>query len=263
MAVRPEPPAFLLQARGLRMSYGPLEVLKGVDLTVAAGETLAILGPNGAGKTTLFRVLSGEAAASDGSIVYAGRDVFRMPAFRRVRLGIGRTFQMARVFADMTVCENMLVAIERRYVSQRQSLPGWWRTGPSAAMQQEAIDNLHDVGLALQSDRFAKVLSHGDKKRLELGLALALKPRLLMLDEPTAGMAPADRLATVALLRDLKRRHDMTLLLTEHDMDVVFGLATSVIVLNYGTIIAAGTPDEVRQNARVRDVYLGQGHGHA
>jgi branched-chain amino acid transport system ATP-binding protein len=258
MAEDPQP---LLRAQGLRMSYGQLEVLKGIDLAVAAGETLAVLGPNGAGKTTLFRILSGDATASAGKIVYSGRDVTRLPEFRRVRLGIGRTFQTARIFADMTVRENMVVAIERGRASRREKLPGWWRAAPADAVRQEAIDNLRGIGLAPRAEQPAKLLSHGDKKRLELGLALALKPKLLLLDEPTAGMAPADRLAAVELLRDLKRQHDMTLLLTEHDMDVVFGLATSVIVLNYGEIIAAGAPHEVRENPRVRDVYLGQDHG--
>ncbi len=253
----------LLHARGLRMSYGRIEVLKGVDVDVAHGETLAILGPNGAGKTTLFRVLSGESPSSAGRIVYAGRDVTRLPAHRRVRFGIGRTFQVARIFASMTVRENMVVAIERRIASSRERLPPWWRAAPAATTDAEARDNLHHVGLAAQADRAASLLSHGDKKRLELALALALRPRLLMLDEPTAGMAPADRLAAVELLRAVKQRHDMTLLLTEHDMDVVFGLATRVMVLNYGEVIAAGTPETVRADPRVRDVYLGQGATHA
>ena len=168
---------------------------------------------------------------------------------------------MARIFADMTVQENTIVALERRYAQYREPVPGWWKAAPSPAMRREVLAVLGGIGLASRAELPAKLLSHGDKKRLELGLALALKPTLLMLDEPTAGMAPGDRLAAVKLLRELKQRHEMTLLLTEHDMDVVFGLATSIVVLNYGEIIAAGTPEEVRRNSRVREVYLGHGQG--
>ncbi len=253
----------LLDGANLHKSYGSVQVLKGVSIGVEEGETVAVLGPNGAGKTTLFRVLSGEIRADAGTITFAGRDVTRLAEYHRVRRGVGRTFQNARIFPDLTVVENMMVAVERRRATAGEPLDRWWRRSPSAAVNREALDGLAALGLAAYQDRLARWLSLGDKKRLELGLALMLKPRILMLDEPTAGMAPGDRMAAVELLRTLKQQHRMTLLLTEHDMEVVFGLATRLIVLNYGEVIAAGDPQAVRDNPRVREVYLGQGGHHA
>ncbi len=253
----------LLQARGIHKSYGSIKVLRGIDLDIADGETLAILGPNGAGKTTLFRVLSGEVPASAGLTMFSGSDVTTTPAHLRVRQGIGRTFQISRTFLSMTVRENMITAVEQRRAASREPVQPWWYGKPSDAIEQEASANLRSVGLLIRADQPAATLSHGDKKRLELAMTLALKPRLLMLDEPTAGMAPADRGVAVELLRRLKAEHHMTLVLTEHDMGVVFDLATRVMVLNYGETIALGTPDAVRADPLVRQVYLGHGMGHA
>jgi branched-chain amino acid transport system ATP-binding protein len=180
-----------------------------------------------------------------------------------VRQGIGRTFQISRTFLGMTVRENMTIAVEQRCAAGKEHVQAWWRAKPSDAIAQEADANLQAVGLLTHADQSAATLSHGDKKRLELAMTLALKPRLIMLDEPTAGMAPADRGAAVELLRRLKAEHRMTLLLTEHDMGVVFDLATRVMVLNYGETIAMGTPEAVRGDPLVRQVYLGHGADHA
>ncbi len=241
-------------------------MLKKVDLSVAQGDTFAIIGPNGAGKTTLFKVLSGELFADQGTVVYGGRDVTAMPAWQRVRLGVGRSFQVARVFADLTTEENMIVSVEAhlRNAGLGASRPLAWR--PSNEVRDRVAETLEEVGLTGKRAEVARLLSHGDKKRLELAMILALQPRILMLDEPTAGMSPADRKAATELLAAVKERHGMTIVLTEHDMDVVFGLASRVAVLHYGEIIADGEPDAVRSNALVRDIYLGHsgaGDSHA
>ena len=251
----------LLEAAGLRKSYGALEVLKGVDLRLSEGLTLAMIGPNGAGKTTLFKVLTGEAPASGGSVRFMGRDITREPAFRRVRLGIARTFQVARVFHDMTALDNIVVAVERRRSARGESTGPWRAVRPAAAVRAEAGDWLAEVGLTRVAGVEARLLSHGDKKRLELAGALALEPRVLMLDEPTAGMSPSDRHETVRLLARIKSERGVTILMTEHDMDVVFGLADVLMVLNYGEIIAQGAPAQIRADPTVRAVYLGREAG--
>ncbi|MDX5501639.1 MAG: ABC transporter ATP-binding protein, partial [Rhodobacterales bacterium] len=227
-----------------------------------AGEVLAVIGPNGAGKTTLFKVLTGEVDLQGGRVTFDGRDITSMPAHQRVRLGSGRTFQVARVFPEMTALENVVVAIES--VSAAGPAPrfrlGWW---PRREVQDLAMQHLAEVGLAEKSAMHAGTLSHGDKKRLELACCLALKPRILMLDEPTAGMSPGDRRQAVELIMRIKRDHDLSIMLTEHDMGVVFGMADRILVLNYGELVAEGTVDEVRANEKVREIYLGSGALHA
>lgn len=253
----------ILRAQGLYKSYGSIAVLKDVSINMRPGETHAVIGPNGAGKTTLFKTLSGEVLPDQGSIEIAGQRVDRMDGYQRVRLGVGRTFQVARVFGEETVLHNMIVAVE-----SRQRLAGLlpllsWRMAPTSAVVQEARDVLQQMGLDRQAERMAGVLAYGDRKRLELAMSLALQPKLLMLDEPMAGMSPSDRLAATETIRRVVKDRGISVLLTEHDMEVVFTLADHVTVLNYGEVIAAGLPEEVRASPRVREVYLGHEVQHA
>lgn len=252
----------LLVATGLHKSYPAVKVLKGVNLRIAPSETLAVIGPNGAGKTTLFKVLTGEVQADEGAIRFDGREVTRTPGHERVRMGIGRTFQSARVFHDVSVLDNVIVALEASARPLRRGLArlAWW---PEPRIIETAREILADLGLDAKRNELPRNLSHGDKKRLELGCCLALRPRILMLDEPTAGMSPQDRAAAVELIMRIRDREKLAVMLTEHDMGVVFGLADRIIVLNYGELIAEGTGEEVRANPRVRDIYLGTGGGHA
>jgi len=247
----------ILEVRDLRKSYGAMPILKGIDFDLVRGGALALIGPNGAGKTTLFKVLTGETPATSGSVSYAGEEIVKLSAFRRVRKGIGRTFQVARVFLEMSALENVIVAIERRMRMAGQPLGRWYDFRPSPQIRREAMVRLAEVGLDRQCAMEARFLSHGDKKRLELAISLALEPEVLMLDEPTAGMSPSDRQDTVKLLKRLKAERGFTMMMTEHDMDVVFGLADSAMVLNYGEIIARGSLEAVRDDPMVREVYLG------
>ncbi len=248
--------AILLGARAIEKSYGRLSVLKGVDLTIEEGEAHVVIGPNGAGKTTLFKVLSGELVPEEGSVRFAGSDVTQLPGWQRTRLGIGRTFQSARIFTDLTTFENLVIALEAK-VHAGSSLLELLRLRPARETGRAVEAMLEEFSLTNVADWPASSLSHGDKKCLELAMALAARPRLLMLDEPTAGMAPADRQRSVDLISKLLARGGFSLLLTEHDMEVVFGLATRITVLNYGEVIATGSPEEVRSNPKVREVYLG------
>ncbi len=252
----------VLVAKGIRKNYGSLEVLKGVNLSVGAGETFAIIGPNGAGKTTLFKVLTGEVSAQGGSVSFDGKDVTRLPAFVRARMGFGRTFQVARVFGELSIFTNVVLAIEARKVNGGESCGRWWDWRPSIETNDEARSLLESVVLGRQGDEEAGLLSHGDKKRLEFAVTLAGKPRILMLDEPTAGMSAADRKSTTNLLRDLKAQ-GITIIMTEHDMDVIFDLADRLMVLNYGAVVSQGDPVTVREDDMVKQVYLGKGVGHA
>ena len=253
----------ILQARGIIKDYPSVKVLRNVDISVTEGDTLAVIGPNGAGKTTLFKVLSGEVFPDRGTVLFEGRDVTRMPVWRRVRGGFGRSFQIASVFPDLTAAENVLVAVEALSAGNAQGRTIGWKCSPSQAARELVEEVLDEVGLAEKGGNLARLMSHGDKKRLELAMSLALRPRILLLDEPTAGMAPGDRQQSIELIAAVRARHNMTVVLTEHDMGVVFGLASRVVVLHHGELIASGTPDEVRQNPIVRDVYLGSEAIHA
>jgi branched-chain amino acid transport system ATP-binding protein len=253
----------LLEVDSLGKSYGAVAALKSATFSVEAGEAFAIIGPNGAGKTTLFKALTGEVMPDRGSVRFRGADVTRTPAHRRAASGFGRTFQVARVFPNTTALENVIVAIEARQRTRGESPARWYSVRPARSVVAEAEQALARIGLAALADTEARYLSHGDKKRLELALTLALQPGILMLDEPTAGMSPSDRQQTVELLARIRRDSGVTLLLTEHDMDVVFGLAGRIMVLNYGEQVALGTPQEIRADRRVQELYLGEEVGDA
>lgn len=253
----------ILKAVDLTKAYGNIVVLKSVGITMRRGETHAVIGPNGAGKTTLFKVLSGEVPADQGRIEINGKRVEHLDGFKRVRMGVGRTFQVARVLNEVTVLENMIVAIEAKQRQTGKISCLSLRIHPSAHTLEEADAQLASMNLRDVQKVIAGLLAYGDRKRLELSMSLALQPELLMLDEPMAGMSPSDRLAAVQTIREVVRKHSISVLLTEHDMDVVFALADQVTVLNYGEVIASGPPETVRANSRVRDVYLGHGAQHA
>ena len=257
-------PDVILDARGIEISYGALKVLHGVDLQVRQAETFAIIGPNGAGKTTLFKVLTGERMPAAGTVTYRGEEITRLPAYRRARLGFGRTFQVARIFGELDLRTNVAISIEARLRAARRSPAPWWRWSLSATVRTDAEELLERFGFARA--RFydeAQYLSHGDRKRLEFCIALATRPQILMLDEPTAGMSPADRRQMTGLLARLKSETGITIIMTEHDMDIIFELADRLMVLNYGAVIAIGDPQEVRDDPTVREVYLGHGQHHA
>lgn len=248
----------MMEARGIHKSYGRVKVLENVDFDLIEGEAHVVIGPNGAGKTTLFRCLSGESRINGGTITLGGNDITALDGWQRVKLGIGRSFQVARIFPDMSAFENLIVAIETRERVDKGLKSTFGLVAPRREVRDEAERLVAELGLEGRLDEPASTLSHGDKKRLELAMSLALKPKLLMLDEPTAGMSPSDRAEAVRLISDVRERYGLTLLLTEHDMEVVFGLATRLTVLHHGAIIASGEPHEVRAHPRVREVYLGQ-----
>jgi branched-chain amino acid transport system ATP-binding protein len=242
----------VLVAEGLRKRFGANEAVAGVSLAVEPGEMLALIGPNGAGKSTCFNMLGGQLRPDAGSVRLEERDVTGLAPRRLAHLGVGRTFQITASFASMTVRENVQTAL---LAQKRQA----WRFWQAADAQHVGLAEglLARVGMASQAERPAGVLAYGDLKRLELAMALAGDPVLLLMDEPTAGMAPAERAALMALVRGIARDQGVAVLFTEHDMDVVFGHADRVLVLDRGRLIAQGTPEAVRADPRVRAVYLG------
>ncbi len=248
----------LLKVDGLFLGYGAIPVLKNIAFHVDDKETFAIIGPNGAGKSTLFKALTGEKLPDKGSIIYDGKQIARLPAHERVRGGFGRTFQVSRIFPSNTVVDNIVVAIEARERMKGRRHGSWFSWRPAQEIKDEAEKSAASVGLSSKRTVEARFLSHGDKKRLEIAITLALSPRVLMMDEPTAGMSPTDRHQTMDLIRRVREETGVTVLLCEHDMDVVFGLCTRVMVLNYGEIIAIGPAEEVRANPAVKEVYLGE-----
>jgi len=243
----------VLAVENLEKSYGKFQAVKGVSFSLQAGEILALIGPNGAGKSTCFNMINGQIAPSAGRVFMFGRDATAMAARAIWRLGVGRTFQIAATFASMTVTENVQVAL----LSYRHH----WAAHHWAARyyRQEAIDLLALVGMAEQASRSCGELAYGDVKRLEFAIALANDPKLLLMDEPTAGMAPSERSALISLVAQIARDRSIGVLFTEHDMDAVFGYSDRILVLNRGVLIAEGTPQKVRADAEVQAVYLGAG----
>jgi branched-chain amino acid transport system ATP-binding protein len=248
------PASTVLAVERLAKSFDGIEAVSDVSFTVAAGEIVAMIGPNGAGKTTCFNLLNGQLAPDGGNVTLLGRRIEGLPARAIARAGVGRTFQVAATFASMTVRENVQMALLAHAGAQRG-------IGARATDLQtaEADALLERVGVAELADQGCATLAYGDGKRVELALALANDPKLLLMDEPTAGMPMRARGALMRLASDLARRNSVAVLFTEHDMDVVFGHADRVIVLDRGRVIAEGPPDAVRADPRVRAVYLGAG----
>ena len=247
----------VLAVEHLAKSFGGVEAVRGVSFEVAAGELLALIGPNGAGKTTCFNMLNGQLPADGGSVRFEAREILGMQPREVWRLGVGRTFQITATFASMTVRENVQMAL----LAHHRRLREWWR--PAARLYRDEADRLlARVGMKEQAERACSVLAYGDLKRVELAVALANEPRLLLMDEPTAGMAPKERIALMALAAEIVRERGIAVLFTEHDMDVVFAHADRIIVLNRGRLIAAGEPAEVRASAEVQQVYLGSRGAH-
>ncbi|WP_138470041.1 ABC transporter ATP-binding protein [Poseidonocella sp. HB161398] len=246
----------LLEARGLCKAYGALSVTDDLSMQVAAGELHAVIGPNGAGKTTLIAQLSGQLAPDRGSIRFGGRDVTRLDMPARLRLGLARSFQITTLMPAMTALENVALAVQGRSGS---SFRFWRPVAAERALNEAAMACLEEVGMAGRAGRPAGAMSHGEKRQLELAVALACEPRLLLLDEPLAGTGPQEAEVLVALLARLKGR--ITMLLIEHDMEAVFALADRVSVLVYGRILASGAPEAIRQDPKVRAAYLGEEAG--
>ncbi|WP_024507870.1 ABC transporter ATP-binding protein [Bradyrhizobium sp. ARR65] len=244
----------LLSVEGLTKSYGGVHAVRGVSFSLQAGEILALIGPNGAGKSTCFDMLNGQITPDSGRIRLLGEDTTGQPPRTIWRLGVGRTFQITATFPTMTVRENVQVAL----VSHGRHLFNVWTTIRNFA-GAEAGGLLELVGMGGYADRPCGELAYGDLKRLELAIALANKPRLLLMDEPTAGMAPRERIELMRLTARIAREQSIGVLFTEHDMDVVFEHADRILVLNRGTLIAQGSPAEVRRNSEVRAIYLGEG----
>lgn len=253
-----EPSEAMLQLDQVSRAFGALRAVDGVSLVVRPGERRAIIGPNGAGKTTLFNVISGELPASAGRIRLAGRDITRMSAHRRAAAGLGRTYQITNLFPRLTVEENLLLAI-RGLGPRKFSLFGAARPRPEEA---EAVERaLRESGMTARRRAPASLLSYGEQRELELAVALATNPRLLLLDEPAAGLSPAERGKIAQRIRELPS--DMTVVLIEHDMNLALGLAEAVTCLYFGQVLVEGRPDEIRANAKVQEVYLGTAHRHA
>lgn len=248
----------MLEISGLSKSFGGFHAVSDVCLTVETRQIAAVIGPNGAGKSTLFNLITGHLRADRGTVRLDGRDVTGAPPHRICRMGVGRSFQRTNIFTKLTVFENLQAAY---LVHHRRGTNFWGRS--EAFYRDETARLLVSIGLAGQESTIAGTLSYGNQKQLELGLALASDPHLLLLDEPTAGMSATETHETIQLLERIAAERELTLLFTEHDMDVVFSIAQKIAVLHQGRVIAEGTPAEVRGDAEVRRVYLGHGLAHA
>ena len=243
----------LLEVRRLSKSFGALRASDQIDFDVTEGETHAVIGPNGAGKTTFISQISGDLRPDTGTIRFAGEEITALPAHRRSRKGLARSFQITSIYRDFNVLDNVALAVQAH---AGHSFRFWRAAREDRALRQPAMQVLEQVGLAKRADVLAANLSHGEQRQLEIAMALATRPRLLLLDEPVAGMGTDESLRMVEFLASIKG--SKTIVLVEHDMDAVFSLADRISVLVYGRIIATGTPAEIRANPEVRAAYLGE-----
>jgi branched-chain amino acid transport system ATP-binding protein len=247
----------VLEISGLSKSFGGFRAVSNVSLTVKTRQIAAVIGPNGAGKSTLFNLITGHLRPDSGKVMLDGHDITGAAPYRICRMGVGRSFQRTNIFAKLTVFENLQAA----YIVHRRRGANLWSRSDSL-YRDETMNLLRSIGLGVQEKTIAGTLSYGNQKQVELGLALASDPRVLLLDEPTAGMSATETHDTIALLKRIAEERELTLLFTEHDMEVVFSIAEKIAVLHQGRIIAEGLPDTVRANDEVRRVYLGHGLTH-
>jgi branched-chain amino acid transport system ATP-binding protein len=245
----------VLEVQAVSKRFGSLVAVREVSLSVAKGELRAIIGPNGAGKTTFFNLVSGLFPPSAGSIHFDGREVTRLAAHERVKLGMARTFQITEIFPELTVYENVRIGTE---IAQGYRLRAWINRSERQEIRRAVEATLELTGLAAKAQRLVGELAHGDQRAAEIAMALALQPRLLLLDEPTAGMGDQETYEITQLIRRLHRDNAFTIVLIEHDMRVVFHLADRITVLDQGALLAEGTPAEIAGNAAVQAAYLGK-----
>jgi branched-chain amino acid transport system ATP-binding protein len=244
----------VLEAKRVSKHFGNLMAVRNVSLAVQKGELRAIIGPNGAGKTTFFNLISGFFPPSSGTIAFDGRDITALPVHQRVGLGMARTFQITEIFPELTVFENVRISSE---VTEGFRLRPWISQVERARVHRHVEETLELTGLGAKSGRLVGELSHGDQRAAEIAMALALRPRLLLLDEPTAGMGDQETYEVTQLIRRLHRESKFTVVLIEHDMRVVFHLADRITVLDQGSLLAEGTPQEIAANEAVQAAYLG------
>jgi branched-chain amino acid transport system ATP-binding protein len=249
--IQHRPSESLLETRNLTRAFGKLVAVDSVSITIREGELHSIIGPNGAGKTTFFRLISGEMAPSGGTIRFNGEDITGLPQHKVVRRGIAKSYQITNVFPYLTVFENVRVAAQ----GWRRSFNFWTRASSCDDARERATAILHDIGLEAKTSVLAAHLSHGEQRHLELGIALAANPLLLLLDEPTAGMSPEETEDTMALIPQIARGR--TVVIVEHKMKLVMKISDRITVLHQGQVLADGKPDEIRANEQVRKTYLG------
>lgn len=241
-----------LKTQGLTKEFGKLRAVNEVTLEIQQGDIHAIIGPNGAGKSTYFNLITGYHPVTSGKTLFKGKEITHLPAYRRCKLGITRSFQITSIYPKLTVYESVLMGL----LSHRRLTLNFFSSAKKH-FREEVWRILEDVGLSDQANRLGDSISHGDKKRLELGITLGTEPEVLLLDEPTCGMSPDETESTMIFVKKLVDERGLTILFTEHDMSVVFGIAKRISVLHQGTLIADGTPENVRANEEVRKVYLG------
>jgi branched-chain amino acid transport system ATP-binding protein len=241
-----------LQTQGIRKEFGKLRAVNDVTLEVLKGDVHAIIGPNGAGKSTYFNLITGYHRATSGKVLFKGKEITNLPAYNRCKLGMTRSFQITSIYPKLTVYESVLIGL----LSHRRITVNFLSTAKKY-FKEEVWRILDDVGLKDQANTSGDSISHGDKKRLELAITLGTEPELLLLDEPTCGMSPDETETTMIFIKKLVEERELTILFTEHDMSVVFGIAKRISVLHQGTLIADGRPEEVRANEEVQKVYLG------
>lgn len=244
----------ILEIKHLVKSFNGNTVINDINMSVLEGELSSIIGPNGAGKTTLFNLITGYHLSNSGGIYFGGKDITGMQPYDIVRQGIGRSFQITNIFPRLTVLENIVATV---ITHQKGNLNIVTPTRKLKFVHEKAYEMLERVGMADMAQHQSSTLAHGNQKRLDMAVALALEPKILLLDEPTSGMSPEERWQTVELIQDLWKKLKITMLFIEHDMDIVFGISQKVTVLGYGVIIAEGTPEEISKNEKVIEAYLG------
>ncbi|OIQ96204.1 lipopolysaccharide export system ATP-binding protein LptB [mine drainage metagenome] len=245
----------LLQVQNVSRHFGSLIAVNGVTLTVEPGELRAVIGPNGAGKTTFFNLISGFFPPSQGKILFAGQDITALPPHKRVIMGMARTFQITEIFPELNVRENLRIPVE---IASGLRLRPWLSKSADAKIRERVAELMELGGLTEKADRLVGELSHGDQRATEIMMSLALKPRLLLLDEPTAGMGDQETYDISRLIRRLHKDQGLTIVLIEHDMRVVFNLADRIMVLAEGAVLAEGTPDDIANSEVVQAAYLGK-----